>query len=185
MQRRCNVDRECCEQCFRASSHITHARLDMAADLLLLPFTPLPVLTPPWLYTSKAVLQSRETPSAGIWNLEGQRRAREGGKKHLSCPTVSTAPRPTAHCRPLLSTVPAFQGKEGSPGETDCSGGPRRCPTYSSSLENGKKGAAGWSNWTSVSKPYPSISTTHNKNHDDPIQTSSIRLRHAIWDKEV
>lgn len=39
--------------------------------------------------------------------------------------------------------------------------------------------------WTSVSKPYPSISTTHNKNHDDPIQTSSIRLRHAIWDKEV
>jgi hypothetical protein len=99
MQRRCNVDRECCEQCFRASSHITHARLDMAADLLLLPFTPLPVLTPPWLYTSKAVLQSRETPSAGIWNLEGQRRAREGGKS--TCP-VQLCPRLHG---PLTTTV--------------------------------------------------------------------------------
>ncbi|PSS20685.1 hypothetical protein M430DRAFT_34877 [Amorphotheca resinae ATCC 22711] len=85
----------------------------MAADLLLLPFTPLPVLTPPWLYTSKAVLQSRETPSAGIWNLEGQRRAREGGKS--TCP-VHCVHGSTAHC-PLLSPTPvncsSLLGKRG------------------------------------------------------------------------
>jgi hypothetical protein len=146
---------------------------------------PPPVLTPPWLYTSKAVLQSRETPSAGIWNLEGQRRAREGGKKHLSCPLCPRlhGPLPTtvAHSCQLFQPSREKRVRLVKRTVVGALGDVRHTVRVSRREKRGGR----VEHWTSVSKPYPSISTTHNKNHDDPIQTSSIRLRHAIWDKEV